>query len=1169
MANILTKVFGSANDRLLKRLWPIVQDINDLEPRFQELPAEAFGEMTADWKAKLAAEETTLDDILPEAFAAVREASRRTIGLRHYDVQCLGGIVLHQGKIAEMKTGEGKTLVATLPLYLNALTGKGAHLVTVNDYLARRDVQWMGPIYSFLGLTTGSIIHDTSLLFDPTYIPKDYRLLHLRPVERRDAYRADITYGTNNEFGFDYLRDNMKFGLDEYVQRELNFGIVDEVDNILIDEARTPLIISGPAEQSSEKYHQVNRIIPRLTKDTDYAIDEKHKNVTLTEEGIAKCERLLGVANLYDPSQIDTLHHVQQALRAHTLFKRDVDYVVKDGEVIIVDEFTGRLMPGRRWSDGLHQAVEAKEGARVESENQTLATVTIQNYFRMYAKLAGMTGTADTEAVEFQKIYKLDVVVMPPNKPMRRTDHPDVVYKSEREKFVAVVDEIKQCHEKGQPVLVGTTSVEKSEHVSKLLKKAGVKHNVLNAINHEAEANIIAQAGRFAQVTIATNMAGRGTDILLGGNAEFLARAEMENEWIRTEGKRQGSGTGDERYEDRLRTLREQYDEEVQRLRREHETALLTLEGERAEGLKSLTEADRKLRELSPYRDLRERYEQVSSMDLLPAVRDQERIPSRYQKIRGELEETLLEGDGTEASTERSHMVEIRARFAAILEAWDAAATRTEDLARQLNDVRAEYERGIADLELARLVKASRDANGIGTWRTAYVEGERTYHEAERRYEELREPYETGLRAAEQHYESQRAEYVAVVERLREELQKAPQEYDARFKEILAKYQGMCAEEREQVVAAGGLHIIGTERHEARRIDNQLRGRAGRQGDPGSSRFYLSLQDDLLRIFGADRMQNLMERLGMEEGVPIESGLVTRSIRTAQEKVEGQNFDIRKHLLEYDDVLNKQREVIYARRRDLLTKEALRDDVIEVAQGLAEDLVTTHFEADEPEDGFDWKAFDDAVFGQFNVRLAIPETEREHLQPRQVAAMLQERAVEAYNQREQQYGSPIIRYLERLIWLQTLDGLWREHLLGMDHLKEGIGLRGYGQKNPLQEYQKEGYDLFEELVGRMESDVVEKLWSVQVQVTPQGAAAAPPSAAAPGAPAGMPREIQEAERRRQQQQARIRLTGPSGGAPAEPPRAETIRRDGDKVGRNDPCPCGSGKKYKKCHGQAA
>src|SRR5579875_2864443 len=703
MASFLTRLFGSANERALKRIWPIVEEIAALEPEYAALPAEAFPERTAAFRERLAAGET-LDDLLPHAFAAVREAARRTIGLRHYDVQMVGGIVLHQGKIAEMKTGEGKTLVATLPLYLNALAGRGAHLVTVNDYLARRDVQWMGPVYHYLGLSVGSIIHDASFRFDPTYIPKDYRFLHLRPVERRDAYRCDITYGTNNEFGFDYLRDNMKFSLDEYVQRELYYAIVDEVDNILIDEARTPLIISGPAEESSEKYYAVNRIIPRLRRDVDYTIDEKHRSATLTEEGVAKCERLLGISNLYDPSQIDTLHHVTQALKAHTIFKRDVDYVVKDGEVIIVDEFTGRLMPGRRWSDGLHQAVEAKEGVKIESENLTLATITIQNYFRMYEKLAGMTGTADTEAVEFKNIYKLDVVVIPPNKPMRRTDYPDVVYKSEREKFNAVVEEIQACHARGQPVLVGTTSVEKSERVSKLLKKAGVKHNVLNAINHEAEANIIAPAGRFGQVTIATNMAGRGTDILLGGNPEFLARAEMENEWIRGAiGGAEGAGE-QQRYEDALRA----------------------------------------------------RYEQASSVHLIAAVRERDAIPERYRRAKEELEAALMvDAAGGVLAERRAEFAALRERYDAALAAWEEE--RTEQVARALDDRRAEYERGAGLLELALLVDGPGALDGeLGEWRAAYRAAEAAYAEAERRYEEARQPYEEGLRAAERRYEEAR-----------------------------------------------------------------------------------------------------------------------------------------------------------------------------------------------------------------------------------------------------------------------------------------------------------------------------------------------------------------------------------------------------------------------------
>jgi preprotein translocase SecA subunit len=1177
MANFLTRIFGSANDRMIRRLRPIIDEINDLEGRFRELPDEAFPELTREWKEKIAAEETTLDDILPEAFAAVREASRRTLGLRHYDVQCLGGIVLHRGAIAEMKTGEGKTLVATLPLYLNALAGKGAHLVTVNDYLARRDVQWMGPIYHFLGLTVGSIIHDASLRFDPTYIPKDYRFLNLRPVERRDAYRCDITYGTNNEFGFDYLRDNMKFALEEYVQRDLHYAIVDEVDNILVDEARTPLIISGPAEQSSDLYRVVNRIIPRLTKDVDFTIDEKHKNAMLTEEGVAKCERLLGVANLYDPSQIDSLHHVQQALKAHTLFKRDVDYVVKDGEVIIVDEFTGRLMPGRRWSDGLHQAVEAKEGVKIESENQTLATITIQNYFRMYTKLGGMTGTADTEAAEFKKTYNLDVVVIPPNKGMSRKDLPDVVYKTDREKLEAVVAEIKEAHAKGQPVLVGTTSVEKSERVSKLLKREGIKHNVLNAINHEAEANIIAQAGRYGQVTIATNMAGRGTDILLGGNPDFLARSEMENAWIR-ESAKLGGGTGTaERYEDTLRLLRERYDEAVQALRARHGTVLAEIETQRSAALNKLTEADRKLRELSPFRDLRARFEQASSVDLIPALRAGGDVPPRYQRLKAEIEQALLADAGADIAEARQEMEALRARYDEALAAWEDRGQRSDEAARQLDDRRAEYERGLAHLELAHLLRQADGASGeVAQWSRAYREAEQAYLELERRHEAEQAPYDEGLQLAEAQYEAERAKYVAAVEEIREELQKAPQAYEERFKEILARFQADCAVEREKVVAAGGLYIIGTERHEARRIDNQLRGRAGRQGDPGMSRFFLSLEDDLLRIFGADRMQGLMERLGMEDGVPIEHRFVTRAIRNAQEKVEAHNFDIRKHLLEYDDVLNKQREVIYARRREILGREELRDDILEMIETQVTDLVALHCSEDVAPDTWDLATLDDAIFQQFNLRLGLPDMANEFDRPGQVEDFVAERVKAAYEERERLFTPPVLRHLERIIYLQTLDTLWRDHLLNMDHLKEGIGLRGYAQKNPLQEYQKEGYDLFEDMVRRLESDVVEKVMSVQLQV--QAAPAQQPRVAAQGgaadaliepmgepAPVAMPAQLRDMEQRQRRPQ-RVQLS--HGDQPVGGPSGAPVTRDGEKVGRNDPCPCGSGKKYKKCHGQA-
>jgi preprotein translocase subunit SecA len=883
------KIFGSKNDREVKRLRPYVDEINRLEPEYEKLSDDELRARVAEWKARLSAieereeQEDAMLDLLSPVFAAVREASKRTLGQRHFDVQLIGGMVLHEGKIAEMKTGEGKTLVATLPAVLNALAGRGVHVVTVNDYLARRDSEWMGRIYNFLGLSVGVIVHG------------------LTDQQRKIAYNADITYGQNNEFGFDYLRDNMKFNLDDYVQRPHNFAIVDEVDSILIDEARTPLIISGASEESTDTYYIVDRVIPRLRNEDDYTIDEKLKTVALTEEGVSKVEKLLGVENLYDPRNILLLHHTNQALRAHTLFKRDVDYVVKDGEVIIVDEFTGRLMPGRRWSDGLHQAVEAKEGVKIESENQTLATITFQNYFRMYKKLSGMTGTADTESVEFREIYNLDVVVIPTNMPMIRLDNHDVVFKTEAEKFDAVIDEIAECNEKGQPVLVGTVSIEKSERVAEKLKKTGIKHYVLNAKNHEREAEIVAQAGRFGAVTISTNMAGRGTDIVLGGNPEFMAAAE--------------AGT--------------------------------------------------------------------------------------------------------------------------------------------------------------------------------------------------KEPA------------------------------------DPKFQEALARYKKQCAGEREQVLKAGGLHILGTERHESRRIDNQLRGRSGRQGDPGSSRFHVSLEDDLLRIFGAERLKGLMGKMGMEDGVPIEHRWISRAIENAQKKVESHNFDIRKHLLEYDDVMNKQREVVYHRRRELLSPEPLKDDVLDMCEAVIEEIIGAHCESEENPDHWDWTGLENAFYKQFKFRPNFRETSNgktlEH--PDDLIELAMERVKALYDQREEEFTSPVMRQIEKIISLQTLDSLWKDHLLAMDHLKEGIGLRGYGQLNPLVEYQKEGFAMFESLMDVMQRDIVEKVFTVQVQ-----------------------RQQDVEQVQQQQQRAQQRMTMSHGGE-SESAQAAPAKRDADKVGRNDPCPCGSGKKYKRCHGK--
>jgi preprotein translocase SecA subunit len=1203
MLNIVKKIVGTKNERELKRMRPVSEQINTFDARISALsdaelraktdefrarirnatasereqletlqaqrreeaenPAADVAEDEKDLKAQIDEQEKTLreaenrvlDDILPEAFAVAREASKRTTGLRHFDVQLVGGMVLHQGKIAEMKTGEGKTLVATAPLYLNALTGRGAHLVTVNDYLARRDVQWMGPIFHLLGLSVASIVHDTSYLFDPTYVVKDYRMLNLRPIERKQAYEADITYGTNHEFGFDYLRDNMKFTLDEYVQRELNFAIVDEVDNILIDEARTPLIISGPAEESTDKYYIIDRIIPRLKRgerkdrqgDTpaeesgDYWVDEKSRSAVLTEGGVSKVERLLGVTNLYDPGHIDTLHHVNQALKAHALFQRDVDYIVKDGQVIIVDEFTGRLMPGRRWSDGLHQAVEAKEGVRIERENQTLATITIQNYFRMYHKLAGMTGTADTESVEFKNIYKLDVVVVPPNKKMIRIDHADVVYKTEREKFDAVIEEVADCYERGQPVLVGTVSVEKSERLAKLLKKRGVKHNVLNAVNHEAEATVIAQAGRHKAVTIATNMAGRGTDILLGGNPEFLARADMENEWIQRSAKLPEGG---QRYEDVLQKLRDRYEEAIQQARKQYEPKWKPFEDAQAEGLERLTAAHRAYLEAAFWK-ARTAYE--TQRDRFAAHPEPPSASACAEAAAG-YSEALQEVDRV---TGPYFGDEGQQRFLRSLAEWrealeEAAHNGSGDSAR-LAAAQTAFERARSDYERAvNKALTGPDGSDYEAALRVYQETEQEFRQAEAAYLEHRKPFEEAVAAAQRDYEETRRKYTKVVEDVREEMEKAPLEFRERYDAILAKYQALCVEQRDQVIAAGGLHIIGTERHESRRIDNQLRGRSGRQGDPGSSRFFLSLEDDLLRIFGAERIQGLMTRLGMEEGVPIEHRLITRAVANAQSKVEGHNFDIRKHLLEYDDVMNQQREIIYGRRREILGSINLKRDVLDMSADVASGIVGQYANRETHAEEWDWQALSDTLYKSFTLRFTVPPEQRETLTVEALDQMVGDQVHAAYDEKEHVFTPPVLRHLEKLVLLQTLDALWKDHLLSMDHLKEGISLRGYAQQNPLQEYKKEGFEMFEAMMQQLEADVVEKIFTVQI---------------------ARQEDVQRLEQRRRPQPMQMVMSGGGAQQPQRAPgKVETVRRDADKVGRNDPCPCGSGKKYKKCHG---
>ena len=981
---VVAKFIGTKHERDIKKMQPVVAEINARETEVRALSDEQLKERFAVLKTQVQErlkdsdpgeasykEESAqaLEPVIVPAFALVREAGRRFLNMRHFDVQLIGGMVLNSGRIAEMKTGEGKTLVATLPAALNALVGRGVHIVTVNDYLARRDAEWMSAIYKGLGLTVGVIVHD------------------LDDNQRREAYAADITYGTNNEFGFDYLRDNMKYDLASCVQRGHQFAIVDEVDSILIDEARTPLIISGPSEESTDKYFKIDKIIPKLIKEIDYTLDEKHRQATLTEEGFNKCERLLGITNLSDIGNVELMHHVYQALRAHTLYKLDVDYVVKDGEVIIVDEFTGRQMPGRRWSDGLHQAVEAKEGVKIERENQTLATITFQNYFRMYKKLSGMTGTAETEAAEFSKIYNLDVVVVPTNRALIRIENADVVYRTEKEKFEAVVSGILQeddtvangirhFHERGQPVLVGTISIEKSETIAELLKKAGIPHQVLNAKQHERESRIVAQAGRKGAVTVATNMAGRGTDILLGGNPEFLTREHFLKNKL-----------------------------------------------------------------AMPYA-------------AAPAV---------------------IGADGPNGD------------------------------APQVNVPMVLFQ-----------------------------------HEGK--------------------------------------IFQVPQE---QWKPVYDQFAEQCKSEHDEVVALGGLHILGTERHEARRIDNQLRGRAGRQGDPGSSRFFLSLEDDLMRIFGGERVKQLMYRLGMTEGVPIESRLISSRIENAQKSVEAQNFDARKHLLEYDDVMNKQRETIYGIRRSALEGKDQRDYVLGIAEDVAREIVQTYCPREQHPGQWNTAQFLAEVHTQYGIDAKTAGADPTTLNHDELAEALVEAIKNRYAEKEKQFGSELLRWLERRIILDVVDTQWKDHLLSLDHLREGIGLRGYGQKDPLVEFKKEAFVLFEDMMARIDNETIRYLFHVQIQQGPPpqpqqppqpvarqaapsaGAAAAVASAAARAeeVPQRLPDFARALERKQERQQRDLQYqTGPAQAEAPKPVRA------GAKVGRNDPCPCGSGKKYKKCHG---
>jgi len=1055
----LGKIIGTKNDRELKRLEAKIQEINALEPEMQKLADADFPIKTAEFRRRLAEGETT-DDILPEAFALCREAGRRALNMRHFDVQLIGGIVLHEGKIAEMKTGEGKTLVATLPVYLNALEGKGVHVVTVNDYLAKRDAAWMGPIYRMLGLTVGVIVHD------------------LDEEERRAAYACDVTYGTNNEFGFDYLRDNMKFELADCVQRGHHYAIVDEVDSILIDEARTPLIISGSSEESTEKYYKIDKIIPHLVEGKDYDVDEKLRTASITESGVEKVEKLLGLENLYDPANMDYVHHVYQAIRAHSLFKRDRDYVVKDGEVIIVDEFTGRLMPGRRWSDGLHQAIEAKEGVKIEKENQTLATITFQNYFRMYDKLAGMTGTAETEAAEFEKIYELEVVVIPTNKPLIRVEYPDVVYRTEREKFNAVIEEIKEYHLRGQPVLVGTIAIEKSERLSALLRKSGVL------------------PGRLQELLKAAGLEGPK---LQKWAQQLAERHENAVKWLiragvtasaaqKTLGQRAfqpltaGSGDG---------------------VRSAFLQALLKA-GKRDDGSRS----------------------PVLDEAVVPAIVNLLRWAGAADGGRNGAAEKIL--------PVLDYLIEVCCtpqRFAEVIE--------MKEVRHFILNAKQHEKEALIVAQAGRVGAVTISTNMAGRGTDILLGGNPEFM-AREEFRKSPEKYrQQGIDPEPPELPSSGAS---------EEVFKSYAEAYKRWREnwanFVAKYKVVTDAEHDRVVELGGLHILGTERHEARRIDNQLRGRAGRQGDPGSSRFYLSLEDDLLRIFAGERISKIMHRLGMEEGVPIESGLITKRIKAAQKAVEAQNFESRKHLLEYDDVMNKQRETIYGRRRELLEGKDQKEYVLEAADRVVDWLVGNFCPKEHPDE---WNV--EGLKSEFWSRFGIDLRKHElHLDPKTLDAdteQLREIVHQRYEEREKVWGAERMRVHERMIMLQVVDAQWKDHLLAMDHLKEGIGLRGYGQRDPLVEYKRESFDMFEALMDRIEDESLRYLFLLR---TPEEEEAM----------------IREYQRRKRREQAEMQMVG---AGMMERPQ-QVIRRS-EKIGRNDPCPCGSGKKYKKCHGASA
>jgi preprotein translocase subunit SecA len=1044
---VLGKIIGTQNERELKRLSARLGEINALEPETQKLPDAEFPLRTQQLRERVANGEP-LEAILPEAFALCREAGRRTLAMRHFDVQLIGGMVLHEGKISEMKTGEGKTLVATLPVYLNALEGKGVHVVTVNDYLANRDAAWMGPIYKLLGLSVGVIVHD------------------LDDAERRLAYNCDVTYGTNNEFGFDYLRDNMKFDLADCVQRPHHFAIVDEVDSILIDEARTPLIISGASDESTEKYYRIDKVIPQLREKEDYEVEEKHRQAMFTESGNAKVEKMLGLENLYDPANVEYVHHLQQALRAHTLYKLDRDYVVNEGEVIIVDEFTGRLMPGRRWSDGLHQAVEAKEGVKIEQENQTLATVTFQNYFRMYKKLAGMTGTAETEAAEFEKIYKLEVVIIPTNQTLIRHEHPDVVYRTEREKFNAVIEEIKEYHLRGQPVLVGTIAIEKSEKLSATLRKAGLLPKML--LDLARAAGLEGPKLSLWAEKLAAHHARACEWLIRAGVTASEAKKTLGDKRFRGLASGGSNGAGGEFLQALLRQAEENY------------------------ARKALPEAEESL---------------VAPIITLIQSADEKQLP-------------VLD-----------YLLAIQCRPARLLEVIEEREARHNILNAKQHEREALI---IAQAGRVGAVTVSTNMAGRGT---DILLGGNPEFMAREEYRRQPEKYrEQGIDP-----EPPERPPAGAPEDVFQKYVDDYSHWRTTWLDFVARFKQTTDTEHDRVIEVGGLHILGTERHEARRIDNQLRGRAGRQGDPGSSRFYLSLEDDLLRIFAGERISKIMHRLGMEEGIPIESKLITRRIESAQRAVEAQNFESRKHLLEYDDVMNKQREAVYGLRRQLLEGLDQKAYLLEAAERTITWLVETHCPKDQRADEWNTKALTSDVWNRFGIDLRSHTLQFDPKMLEQLIDTLKGLVRQRYDEREQVWGAERMRTHERMIMLQIVDSQWKEHLLSMDHLKEGIGLRGYGQRDPLVEYKKESFSMFEEMMDRSEDESLRFLFLLK---TPEEEESM----------------IREYQRRKRREQAQMKFIG---SGTTEKPQ-QVIRKE--KIGRNDPCPCGSGKKYKKCHG---